>query len=1381
MTALRITGRAEALGRRERIVLATLAVQRPETATHDQLAHALWPEGAPPTSAKVIQGCVSRLRGLLGAGAITTLDNGYRVEPTVITDADTFSQRVARGRELLELGQADRAAYALDEALREWGGDPYVEIAHWGPAEAASAHLQEEKALAEELHVDALLASGDVTRALPIAGSLVGQAPFREHRWAQLALANHRAGNQAEALEVLGRCRATLRHELGIDPGDEITRMEEAVLRQELEPGGPTRADVADAECPWPGLAAYGPDDAHFFFGRDAELAAALAVLSQRGVLAIVGPSGVGKSSFVGAGIVATLRARGRTVELIVPAAKVALPACDVLVIDQGEEVFELAPADRDDLLGWLKGHPGQIVLAMRSDRMTEVGSYPVLARIMEQGLFILGGLSAEGLATAIEQPAAQRGLLVEPGLIELFLRDLDESPVALPLFSHALAQTWSRREGRTLTVAGYRASGGVGGALAHTAEAVHAALPPAQRAVLRSLMLRLVVGGGEAELRRARVPRDDLSETHKSVVDLLVRARLVTIDDVAVTMTHEALIDGWPRLRGWLDEDIEGRRVFQHLTSSARAWDDLGRPDSELYRGVRLAGAVAWSERTDVELAPIEQVFLAASSDHADAEAAQLARQVRRQARSNRILRAAAGTIAAALAVAIVLGVLAVRQGRRADQKADEARGSALAQTAIAVGATALDTDDPQLALLLAAAAQKLAPSSGTAFNLAAVVANRPELIRAVTVLSASSVDAMAVAGDRVVTADRRHTARTFTANLVPDASFQAGDRHLDIGEVPVAATPEVVAMAAAPEDPLAIRLLDPVLLTELPQQLSGLPSGVRVLDLAVSGDGNYLGASFGQLVIESEVAGGIDRTLVMVWDLTSRQPVGRPIDPPLVFTRLALSDDGATVFTSNPVSAYDVASGRVLWQGNEAWTGDIDARGRVVAAFTEDGTAVELRNPGNGLVKATLTGQTGVLQDVSFSPDGTTLAATSTDGLTVVWDTGTGRTLHQFDTGAGAATGLSYSRDGTTLYVGKPLTREVQAWDLSGDRRFLSKVGFAEIAPYGGGMVDVSPGATRIARGGWRPDPAESSLSLFDMRSGVEVQPPLISQSWSVGGSWSPDEREFVTGYGDGWVQLINGVSGRETGRRKALSGDVVDTAFAGDDTVVAADSEGTVALLRTHPLALTGKVVTLPEKPYTLVGSPDGHTAVVLTAGTEWRPDWGIEVRRWYRVDLATGTIAGHGDLTMRNGNVVAISPDGLAAAVGGRDGQLEIIDLEVGESVRAAVSGVRGDIVSVAFSPDGSQVLTTSTGPDVALWDANTAELLSRFPLPVGQQVTSGQLRADGVVTVSAISGDTYEWDPSPSAATDYACAVAGRDLTEQEWRDAFGDVPYRSTC
>ena len=814
--------------------------------THDQLTQALWPGGAPPTSAKVIQGCVSRLRGLLGADAIITEDHGYRLGASVVNQADLFTQRVARGRELLEVGQADRAAYALEEALRECVDNPYAEIAHWAPAEIASTHLHGEREVAEELHVDALLASGDVAQALRISLSLVADAPFREHRWAQLALGHYRAGNQAAALDALRRCRATLREELGIDPGEEITLLEEEILRQEVATAQPTRTAAA-ADCPWPGLAAYGPDDADCFFGREAELAGALETLAARGVIAVVGPSGIGKSSFVGAGVVATLRSRGRNVHVLVPAPGATLPACDVAVIDQGEEFFSLAPTVRDELLGAIAAHPGQLVLAMRADQMALVGSYPALARIMEQGLFILGALSAEGLSTAIEQPAAQRGLLVEPGLIDLFLRDFEGSPVALPQFSHALAQTWARREGRTLTVAGYRASGGVAGALAHTAEDIYNALPAERQAVLRSLMLRLVIAGDDAERRRARVPTSELNEAHRAVMDLLVSARLLTSDEGIVTLTHEALIDGWPRLDEWLDEDVEGRRVFHHLTTAARAWEELGRPESELYRGVRLAGAVAWSGRAYVELAAVERVFLDESSAHADAEAAELTEQVRRQVRANRILRAATMAVTIALVVALVLGVLAARQGRRADREATAAEGAALTQAAVAVGAAALDTDDPQLALLLAAAAEQLAPSDGAAFNLAAAVADRPELIRTVTVPSGSSVGRMATAGDRVVTEDSRHTVRSFTANLVPDTSYQAGDRHLDTNEVPIAAARQVVAAAAAPEDPRPIRLLDPATLTELPHQLTGLPSGVAVEDLVMTQDGRYLGASSG------------------------------------------------------------------------------------------------------------------------------------------------------------------------------------------------------------------------------------------------------------------------------------------------------------------------------------------------------------------------------------------------------------------------------------------------------------------------------------------------------------------------------------------------------
>ena len=212
-------------------------------------------------------------------------------------------------------------------------------------------------------------------------------------------------------------------------------------------------------------------------------------------------------------------------------------------------------------------------------------------------------------------------------------------------------------------TVAGYRDTGGVRGAVARSAEEVYAAISADERNALRSLMLRLVSPGSEGEPRRARVPAAQLADDrHADLIESLVNSRLVTSDAGELTLTHEALVDGWPRLREWLDEDVEGRRLFHHLTVASRAWDELGRPDSELYRGVRLARALAWAETTTVALSATETAFLDAGRACADAEAASLVDQIRRQARANRRLRALLVGVAVLLVAAMVAGGLADR-----------------------------------------------------------------------------------------------------------------------------------------------------------------------------------------------------------------------------------------------------------------------------------------------------------------------------------------------------------------------------------------------------------------------------------------------------------------------------------------------------------------------------------------------------------------------------------------------------------------------------------------------------------------------------------------------------------------------------------------------
>src|ERR687897_3047870 len=150
--------------------------------------------------------------------------------------------------------------------------------------------------------------------------------------------------------------------------------------------------------------------------------------------------------------------------------------------------------------------------------------------------------------------PAEQAGLVLQPGLVDLLVREVRDDPGALPLMSHALLETWRRREGNTLTVDGYRASGGIHGAVAQSAEHLYGRIEPEQRRHLRDLVLRLVSPGTEGEAVRTRVPRRLVAPAHNQLVEALVAARLVTSDEGDLEITHEVLTRACPRLRGWFD-----------------------------------------------------------------------------------------------------------------------------------------------------------------------------------------------------------------------------------------------------------------------------------------------------------------------------------------------------------------------------------------------------------------------------------------------------------------------------------------------------------------------------------------------------------------------------------------------------------------------------------------------------------------------------------------------------------------------------------------------------------------------------------------------------------------------------------------------------------
>ena len=347
---LTVDGSGE-LGRRDRVVLASLATNPGNPVSADQLTDALWGERPPASAGKILQGCVVRIRKVLGREAVQTSAHGYALHlPTEDVDSLRFEEQVGRARELLTLGEADRAAYLLTDALALWHGEAFADLERsWEPAAAAATRLSELRLEAEELRVDALLRAGRYREVLSEAQVLVRAAPLREQRWVLLARAQYQSGQQGEALRTIHQLKGVLAEHLGIDPGPDVVALETSILRQDrslLVADAPAPA----ATCPWLGLRAYGVEDADWFFGRDDDVAACLEILARSSVLALVGPSGSGKSSLLRAGVAAALRRRGQPSVTITPGshpmesltALAQAPRGAALLVDQCEELFSL-------------------------------------------------------------------------------------------------------------------------------------------------------------------------------------------------------------------------------------------------------------------------------------------------------------------------------------------------------------------------------------------------------------------------------------------------------------------------------------------------------------------------------------------------------------------------------------------------------------------------------------------------------------------------------------------------------------------------------------------------------------------------------------------------------------------------------------------------------------------------------------------------------------------------------------------------------------------------------------------------------------------------------------------------------------------------------
>ena len=520
----------------------------------------------------------------------------------------------------------------------------------------------------------------------------------------------------------------------------------EAVLQA---PAGAASLQEVEERSPYPGLSSFTEKDATHFFGREAEVKALWQRLESRKLLAVIGPSGAGKTSFLRAGVIAA-RPEGWGAVCATPGARPALGLAQsltpelagdaeamsdllrgvsevtetgegeravsavrrwrsrhreaLLVIDQFEELFTLSPKETQErfaaLLGRLASEADvHVVLSLRDDFLIRCSEHEPLAPVFES-LTPLPALTTDGLRRALVEPAKKRGYAFEDeALVDEMVESVEGARGALPLLAFAVSRLWERRdrERKVLTRATYEEIGGVAGALAQHAEATMDRVGVERQDVVREIFRNLVTAQGT----RAVVDREELlsafpeKKAPAEALRELIDARLVTSYEVEgregeashhrVEVVHESLLKAWPRLVRWQAQDEEGALLRDQLKQAAHLWQEKSRSPDLLWSGTSFREYELWRERYQGQLTALEEQFAKAMTDRAR--------------RTRRLRRAAVAAVVVALSVVTILVSWSRHQAALAR---DEARAAALraeASRLVALGKLELETE-PTLTL---------------------------------------------------------------------------------------------------------------------------------------------------------------------------------------------------------------------------------------------------------------------------------------------------------------------------------------------------------------------------------------------------------------------------------------------------------------------------------------------------------------------------------------------------------------------------------------------------------------------------------------------------------------------------------------------------------
>jgi DNA-binding SARP family transcriptional activator/WD40 repeat protein len=1225
------------------------------------------------------------------------------------------------------------------------------------------------------------------------------------------------------ALDIAdGPASAVVRRATDPDPDRRQQSIDELMdeLRDAFSLPASVAASFVPTRNPYRGLEAFEQADCDDFYGRDRSVAEMVAVLQHEPLLIVIGPSGIGKSSAVKAGLLPAL-------------ATGALPASENWLVTElvpGRQPLEslaaaldrVASVDPPDVVGALlsascslgalvdelaPGHPGvlividqleelftqtiddaerraflrmlvdvahtpessvRLVATLRADYFDRPLAYPGFDDAIHGRTVALGAMSSEELADAVQLPAAAVGVQVEAGVVDRIVAEAELQPGALPLVQHTLSELFRTRTTNSITVADLDEVGGVSGAIGRRAEQIYQSFDERGRAAVQLVFLRLVSVTEDHGDTRRRVRRTELEQAGVATEDLDTvlaeygRHRLLTFDrDPAsrtptVELAHEALLTDWERFAGWVDEAREDLLARRRVESAARDWINAGTDPSFLYGGGRLELAEAWAARSRFELDDDERRFLVASRQKVDRD---------RLARSRRRRRLTV-LLAAAAVVAIALAAIAFVQRRNADRQADERRSGELAGLAT----LAID-EDPERAILLALAAMERSdePSSEviSALHRAAQSTRLTSRIDGVMNLSmAVSPDGSMIAADRV---DRTgyKLIEAASGKTVADVTT---DR--EISEFGLSFDPTGSTLAVAHDNPPdqpgpAVELFD--VASGRPVRTLEGPNGYYCCGIQYDPTGRWLGALRGE---ETGVS-------AVVWDVVNG---GAPRSYGLAYD-LELAGDGRSIVVGNAtgLTFYDIATGQQLReiatpQGVEYWDLELDPTGRRAALTSQLARRVDVIDVGTGEVRKTLEFRDPV--SATFNSDGRALAVSGQDGLIRLYDTDDFVETGRLTGTSGMPIQLSFAPDGSHLLSAR--TGEIRTWDISpAGRRVPGNVHVS------GGSLDrlVVAADESTAYATVYPSSGDvSSVHRVDLETGQDDEVvgdiryyfstrPLVSPDAS---SVATSDEDFVTSI----VHLATGDSTRLARCETVRAFDQRGRAAAVDAFLVCQErGQAVTGGSRIADLQTGDTLLDLGETAiYAAAFGPPEDNGLPRLAIVEDRDSGTVTL-----YDLATGDAVGKFVPKDDFATSLAMSPEGGRLALLMNSGRLIVLDVkrlvEGGEQADATIFDIVAHAAgSKAVAVSNSGLIATGSSADgVRVWSPD-GELVAS--VPTHQEDAPTFAFAPGTDTLYYEDGDgvVRRFDIDLDDAARLARSVLTRGFTKQECTRYFPDEP-----